>query len=636
MATQVASLNLQSVISADFGSVNTRVILVDVVDGQYRLLAQTQTPTTIGTPINDVTVCLGRAVEDIQNKTGRVLVDESGLIFPEQTDGSGVDELIATTSAARPLRAVLIGLMPDMSMETAHKALSGTYVHVVATLSSNDNKNEEEQLNTILRAQPDLIFIAGGTDGGDEQVMQQLIRLVQMSLHLFPQNNLPIVLYAGNQALARFAYENLYIPELDNDVFIAPNIRPDLDTEAVSITRLELSIAYNNFVERQPGGFRDISMVSKAGVIPTSQSVGTMLRWLSELGLDGPGILHVDVGSTSSSLVVAIDKEVSSTVRSDMGIGHSIVSALSMLDTKRVLEWLPFSYTLAQLENYAQNKALKPDTIPQTTQDMIIEYAIAREIIRHLVLQEQKTWKGMVTASGTALLPAFQPIIVAGATLTGTAHPGISVMLVVDALGLEGISEIYGDAFALLPALGAVALLEPTVTVQVFENQSLSNYGPVFCASGRPSQRGNRPAMRIKIQLETGRVIEHNLMGGEIWCAPISPGQSAQVDIRLGRGLRINGKSHIRQKVRAGLAGISFDARGRPLPVLPLPQRPEMYNKWWTGVSGHALAGWEKWVNTSETSSPLTPADSSEVETLLQLIDTRYASEDENEGGRLR
>jgi hypothetical protein len=54
-STQTASF-----LVADFGSVYTRVVLVDVVEGVYRLVARGQTQTTRGYPFNDVGVGVQR------------------------------------------------------------------------------------------------------------------------------------------------------------------------------------------------------------------------------------------------------------------------------------------------------------------------------------------------------------------------------------------------------------------------------------------------------------------------------------------------------------------------------------------------------------------------------------------------
>jgi hypothetical protein len=68
--------------------------------------------------------------------------------------------------------------------------------------------------------------------------------------------------------------------------------------------------------------------------------------------------------------------------------------------------------------------------------------------------------------------------------------------------------------------------------------------------------------------------------------APVLPGVPAEVNIRLQRGLSINGRQHIKQRVVAGAAGIVFDARGRPL-VLPRKQeRAARYLDWQMAMQG--------------------------------------------------
>lgn len=582
---------IQSVLAADFGSVNTRVILIDLVNGQYRLVSRFQTPTTLR-EVSDVMIGMSRAVEILQNRTGRTLLDREGiLILPEQDDGSGVDELIVTTSATRPLKAVLVGLIRDISMSSAERALSGTYIDVAATISYSDDLTEEGQINTILRESPDLIFVTGGTNGGNINAMQELIAMVKLAIQLFPEGEQPIVLYAGNQDLAAYAYSETHFDDLNNDVFAAPNIRPAINDEDLKTARLELSLVYNEFVATQPGGFRELaSYYAKAGVIPTAQGVSNIIRWLTETY---EAVLHLDIGSATSALTVGLNKEVSANVQSDLGIGHNIVRALDQINLTAVQDWLPFPYSIDQIYTYAYDKTLIPGTIPQDSTDLMIEYAILRGIIQYLVKSEQETWRSMLKRGQN--LPDFNPIIVSGATITDTAHPGITSMLVIDAFELEGVHYIHTDPFSILPALGATALLEPTITVQVFENQALSELGPAFCASGRPRRRGNKPGMKIRIKLKSGRTIAHDLPPGEIWSAPLSPGQEAEVDVRLGRGLSINGKRRIRRTVKAGTAGIIFDARGRPVVSDQVSARPAQFNRWWEGITGQPLEGWERW-----------------------------------------
>ena len=51
-----------SILAVDFGNVNTRAILVDLVDGMYRLIARAEARSTAGFPANDARLRIGAAV----------------------------------------------------------------------------------------------------------------------------------------------------------------------------------------------------------------------------------------------------------------------------------------------------------------------------------------------------------------------------------------------------------------------------------------------------------------------------------------------------------------------------------------------------------------------------------------------
>ena len=102
---------INSILAADFGSVNTRALLFDIVEGEYRLVAQAKSRTTIGSPIDDAQAGLSNALRELAQASGRRFFDEGGaLIRPEQADRAGVDYCVTTASAGLPTRAVLAGL----------------------------------------------------------------------------------------------------------------------------------------------------------------------------------------------------------------------------------------------------------------------------------------------------------------------------------------------------------------------------------------------------------------------------------------------------------------------------------------------------------------------------------------------
>jgi hypothetical protein len=245
-----------------------------------------------------------------------------------------------------------------------------------------------------------------------------------------------------------------------------------------------------------------------------------------------------------------------------------------------VLRWLPFDYSVDDLWDYAYNKQLRPGTIPYTAEELAIEQAVAREIIRLMMKDARKSW-GLGEGE---ILPPFEPLIAAGAVLTETQHPGISALLLLDALQPIGETELLLDPYNLLSSLGIIAYLRPPITVQAMEAGSLLALGTAFSPEGKI--RYGQDAMFVQIRASDGKVLNKTVRGGEIWMAPVLPGVHANVTIKLRRGLSLKGKRKIKASVIAGAAGIIFDARGRPLVMPRLRDRAERFMKWQLAMTG--------------------------------------------------
>ena len=90
----------ESLLALDVGSVNTRALLLEVVDGRYRFVAIGQAPTTAMAPTRDIGQGVRHAIQNLQDVTGREFLDPNGqLIAPSTPEGNGVDLLAATISA---------------------------------------------------------------------------------------------------------------------------------------------------------------------------------------------------------------------------------------------------------------------------------------------------------------------------------------------------------------------------------------------------------------------------------------------------------------------------------------------------------------------------------------------------------
>lgn len=590
---------MTSILAADFGSVHTRIVLLDLVDGSYRLTARALEQTTVNFPFNDIAVGLSHGLEEIAAVTGKRLMNaDQKLIVPEQPDRSGVDEFVATASAGRPLRAMLVGLVPEISIASGMRAAAGTYVEIVETFSLNDTRTDEEKLNAIVRSRPDMILMTGGTEHGARAPVLELIRVIHLALKLLERPRRPVILYAGNSVLApeiRAMFQDL------TKLFIAPNVRPSLEREDLDGAQLQLGLAYDAFKDRRGGGFSAVGDMSRLGILPTAQGYNLMVEYLGKSRSDS--VIAVDVGSAVSSLSAFVGGEVHTTIRTDLGMGHSAFNALETLGTERIAHWLPFYPAEDELAVYTRNKTLRPATIPQNLRDMYIEYALLRASIEELVAASRPVWYKSAHIPAHVRLPEVEPIIGAGAAITQTGSGGLSAMLLLDALQPEGMTTLETDPYGLLPVLGALAYFRPETVVQVLDTTGLERLGTAFSLSGQP--RVDRPALRVKITAPD-ETVEQEVQGGHLWIYPLAVGQEAEVEIRvLARGMDINGKRRLKLTLEGGAAGIIFDARGRPLPLaLDVPARAAQLSAWLgeaAGIAQHDIP--EDWLRRGESTA---------------------------------
>ena len=60
-----------SLLAVNIGAANTRAVLFDVVEGEYRLLASASAPSTVEAPFQDLSEGIRNAINDLQTVTGR-------------------------------------------------------------------------------------------------------------------------------------------------------------------------------------------------------------------------------------------------------------------------------------------------------------------------------------------------------------------------------------------------------------------------------------------------------------------------------------------------------------------------------------------------------------------------------------
>lgn len=575
-----STFEADTLLAVDVGSVHTRASLFDVVEGRYRLVATGRSPSTAGPPLFDVREGVRISLDQVQAVTGRRLVDESEtLIMPVTTDGSGVDAFVATTSAGPKVRTILVGLMPQVSMESGRRLASSTYLEVVEEIGLMDRRRDEEKIDVILRARPDLMVVVGGTDGGAASSVLEMVDLVQVAVGLFPEGEQPQVVYAGNRNLAAPVAERFGD---GTQITLTPNVRPVLEQEELGPARLRLAELIAEARAARVAGFDELLQWSGGSLVPTADAFGRVVRYLSRVYDPRKGVLGLDLGGSHTTVAAAFAGDLRLTVRSDLGMGTSLPDLLKFTTPEDIQRWMPEQMSVNYILDYMHDKALHPVTVPTELPELLLEYALAREILRQAVSQARASWPNRRSGSASRLLPPMEPLLASGGILSRSPHPGYVALTLLDALEPVGITTLVLDPHGLVPALGAAATTLPIATVQVISSGNFANLGTVVAPVGQG--RPGRPCLHVRLDPEGGEPIEGEVRYGQLVLLPLAHGRSARLTLRPERAFDVGfggaGRAGA-QKVVGGALGLIIDARGRPLPIPTDPEtRIEVNRKW--------------------------------------------------------
>src|SRR3990167_6828604 len=116
------------IIATDCGSTTTKAILIEKKDGVYRQTFRGESPTTVEAPFEDVTRGVLNAIAEIEELSGRKILDGEKIMTPSGAGGNpkaGVDIYISTSSAGGGLQMMVAGVVQSMTAESAQRCALG-------------------------------------------------------------------------------------------------------------------------------------------------------------------------------------------------------------------------------------------------------------------------------------------------------------------------------------------------------------------------------------------------------------------------------------------------------------------------------------------------------------------------------
>ncbi len=585
-AEDIPSIAGGALLAVDIGNVHTRAALFDVVDGQFRFVARGEAPTTSGPPFMDIFEGVRRAIQEISAATGRQLLDQKAqLILPERGEFLGVSACVVTASAGKPIRAVLVGLVPEVSLASGQRAAQSTYLQIVDTFSLGDRRSVEQKIDAMLRAEPDLILIVGGTDGGAVDSLRKEVELLGLTVLLMERHFRPIVLYAGNRELQEEIQEKLG-NQIGMRVLAAENVRPTLEVERLESAQTQLAALFHAQKSNSTRGFADIGGWTNDGIFPTAHGFSRAVRMLAELL--GEDVLGIDLGSASTAVAATVRGHHYLNVFGDLGMGHSARQLLDLARPDMLGRWLTFEPRRAdEVADYILNKTLYPHSVPADPFELEIEYAMAREMIRRAVLGARATWRDV---RRRGLLPPFGTILLSGSTLTRAPHDGWAALVALDALLPVGLTRLLIDPYGLAPALGTLGPTHPAAVIQVLDTGAFIDLGTVVSISGRA--RKGEIVLRGSLKVEgSTRPEVFEVAYGSIVTIPLERGTHAELTLQPRRvDIETAQRRSRRLTITGGELGLIVDARGRPW-RFPRNQeeRRAMLSEWQKSITGEVL-----------------------------------------------
>ena len=580
-------IQTESMLAIDVGAAVTRAVLFDVVEGQYRFVASGQAPSTAEAPFRDIGIGVREAITNLQNIIGTTLLgpQDNSLIAPSQADGTGVDAVVATMSAGPAVKTLVVGLLSDVSLQSARRLAESTYTRIVETLDLSDHRKPDQQMDSIARSRPDLVVLAGGTDGGASRSIQKMLEAVGLACYLMPMEKRPMVLYAGNQKLAGEVQELLgaHAGKLE----ITYNVRPSLETEDLAPASHELASLVMKLRGRQIKGVEELNLWSAGNLLPTAYAQGRMIRFLSRLYESTRGLLCVNVGASAATIAAGFADDLILRVYPQFGLGENLAGLLQHTEIEGIMRWLQLDISSTTLREYLFQKSLYPSSIPATKDEHAIAQAIARQALYLAVRTAQKDFPAGARSARADLMPPLDLILAGGGVVGEGTSLGQSLLLLLDAIQPVGIMPVLLDQNNLLPLLGVAASRNHYLPVQVIESGAFIGLGTVVSVIA--SAGYGEQVLRARLTYSDGTEARAEVKFGGLEILPLPSGQTARLTLQplrradAGLGPGIGGAV----QVTGGALGVVIDARGRPLQLPGDPvRRRELIKKWHYTVGG--------------------------------------------------
>ena len=595
---------LNVIVATDCGSTTTKAILIEKVGDEYRQTYRGEAPTTVEAPFEDVTRGVLNAIVEIEELSGRKILDSDKIITPCRDEKTGVDIYISTSSAGGGLQMMVTGVVQNMTGESAQRAALGAGAIVIDVLAANDGRLPHEKIERIRSMRPDMILMSGGTDGGTVThvvEMAEYVAAAEPRPRFGVTYKLPLI-YAGNKEAQPQVKKIL---EEKSALVVTENIRPVLERENLAPARNKIHDLFLEHVMQQAPGYKKLIDMTGAPIMPTPAAVGLIMETIAKR--EHLNLVGVDIGGATTDVFSVFAGVFNRTVSANLGMSYSVSNVLAEAGLANIMRWVPFTIDEQTLRNRIKIKMIRPTTIPQTLDELQIEQAIAREALRLALIHHKSLATGLKgvqqertisdvfeqQTSGKTLIDMLKLdlIVGSGGILSHAPRRIQSMLMMVDAYEPMGCTRLSVDSIFMMPHLGVLSTIDEKAATDVFVRDCMIYLGTCVAPIGQG--KDGELCADYEITWPDGKATKEQLKFGELRLFPLESGKQATIKVQPIRQVNMGAGSGVAvtKEIHGGVVGLLLDGRGRPL-RLPIEQQARVaaLTKWFNAVGLYPTA----------------------------------------------
>lgn len=376
---------MKNILLIDFGSTYTKITAVDIE--KEIVLGTARGITTVET---DIMEGLNQALGELFSKTGK-------LEFMK---------VLGCSSAAGGLKMVAVGLVPELTAEAAKRAALGAGAKIMGVYG---NELNEYEIKEIADLNPEIILLAGGTDGGNKEVILHNARMLTTL-----GKDIPVIV-AGNKSVAPQVVRIL--SESMTEVVHTENVMPKLNELNIEPARETIRGVFlrriveakglnraNQFVDR-------MVMPTPAAVLKAAELLGKGTQYESGLG----DLMVIDIGGATTDVYsiakgdptknnVALrglpEPFAKRTVEGDLGMRYSATALVKAASVKRIADYAGVSQD--NVEAYVKKVEENIESLPQGDVERKVEISMGRVCTCLAVERHVGQLETVFTLSGSA------------------------------------------------------------------------------------------------------------------------------------------------------------------------------------------------------------------------------------------